>query len=155
VKDLGNAFHGVMQHIVLTRSRELTEQLEKVMAFQLERYSATQYSERLAKMVQKTLASSLLERIFSADNVEPELPMSEINEDGVVVEGFADLVIREGNDLTVIDYKTNLELNESKVSQYRAQLEGYSKILESATGLKVKERLLWHVLPEKIQEISV
>jgi ATP-dependent helicase/nuclease subunit A len=106
-------------------------------------------------MVQKTLASSLLERIFSADNVEPELPMSEINEDGVVVEGFADLVIREGNDLTVIDYKTNLELNESKVSQYRAQLEGYSKILESATGLKVKERLLWHVLPEKIQEISV
>jgi ATP-dependent exoDNAse (exonuclease V) beta subunit len=155
VASLGNAFHAVMEQIIVTRSTELSEQLNDFMASSLNKYGATAYQDRLTKMVERVFTSKLLVRILTADNALPELEMSETNDKGVLVEGFADLVIQEGNDLTVIDYKTNLELTAEKISHYKFQLDAYSKIIEVATGFEVKQKLLWHVLPDRIEEIAV
>jgi ATP-dependent helicase/nuclease subunit A len=106
-------------------------------------------------MIEGVLKSTLLGTVFDADNMWPELAVSATNAEGVIVEGYADLVIQEGEELTIIDYKTNLELTKEKIGNYKVQLDAYSEILESATGLKVKQKLLWHVLPEKIEVISV
>ena len=155
VASLGNAFHAVMEQIILNRSTELTKQLSDFMKSSLTKYGATAYEDRLAKMVGGVFTNKLLARIFDADNAWSELQMSDTDAEGVLIEGFADLVIQEGNELTVIDYKTNLELTAEKISDYKTQLDAYSKIIQAATGFQVKQKLLWHVLPHEINEIEL
>jgi ATP-dependent exoDNAse (exonuclease V) beta subunit len=155
VASLGNAFHAVMEQIVLMRLVDLSDELKAIITSSLDKYGATQYEERLTRMIEGVLASALLERVFSAGNCWPELAVSDANDEGLIVEGFADLVIQEGEDLTIIDYKTNLEMTQEKIIDYQVQLNVYSKILETASGLKVKQKILWHVLPEKIEEILI
>jgi len=152
---LGNAFHTVMEQIILKRSQDVTQDLEDFMRSALFDYGASAHEERLKRMVEGVLTTELLARILRADNAWPELPVSATDDAGVIMEGFADLVIREDNELTIIDYKTNLELTAEKIEQYKSQLDAYSKIIEAATELKVKQKLLWHILPDNIEEISV
>jgi ATP-dependent helicase/nuclease subunit A len=144
-----------MEQIMLRRLDQLTQELNDVISSALDSYQATQHQARLIQMIEGVLKSTLLGTVFDADNMWPELAVSATNAEGVIVEGYADLVIQEGEELTIIDYKTNLELTKEKIGNYKVQLDAYSVILESATGLKVKQKLLWHVLPEKIEVISV
>jgi ATP-dependent exoDNAse (exonuclease V) beta subunit len=155
VASLGNAFHAVMEQIMLRRLDQLTQELNDVISSALDSYQATQHQARLIQMIEGVLKSTFLGRVFDADKMWPELAVSATNDEGEIVEGYADLVIQEGEELTIIDYKTNLELTKEKIGNYKVQLDAYSEILESATGLKVKQKLLWHVLPEKIEVISV
>jgi ATP-dependent exoDNAse (exonuclease V) beta subunit len=144
-----------MEQIILKRSQVLTQDLEDFMRSALFNYGASAHEERLKQMVERVMTSELLARILGSDNAWPELPVSGTDDEGVIVEGFADLVIREDNELTIIDYKTNLELTSEKIDKYTSQLNAYSNIIEAATGLKVKQKMLWHVLPEKIEEVLI
>jgi ATP-dependent exoDNAse (exonuclease V) beta subunit len=121
----------------------------------LTKYGATAYEDRLVKMIGGVFTTKFLARVFDADNAWSELQMSDTDAEGALIEGFADLVIQEGNELTVIDYKTNLKLTAEKIAQYKTQLDAYSKIIEAATGFEVKQKLLWHVLPDEIKEIAL
>jgi ATP-dependent exoDNAse (exonuclease V) beta subunit len=155
VASLGNAFHEVMEQIILKRSQVVTQDLEDFMRSALFNYGASAHEERLKQMVERVMTSELLARILGSDNAWPELPVSGTDDEGVIVEGFADLVIREDHELTIIDYKTNLELTSEKIDKYTSQLNAYSKMIEAATGFKVKQKMLWHVLPEKIEEVLI
>lgn len=155
VAKLGNAFHSTMDFIIQTRSLEIDEALVLKMNAALAEYRVKEHNERLTKMIKTVLQSEILRRIYSADRVWAELQMAEIDADGMLVEGFADLVIQEGDLLTVLDYKTNLQLDSLKMAKYARQLQAYSQIIESATNLKVEEKLVVHVLPDKIETLSV
>lgn len=155
VAKLGNAFHSTMEFIVDSRLREIDEAVTKKMELALSEYGVTEHGNRLEKMVANMLQSDILTRIYAADDVRPELEISQINQDGTLVEGFADLVLREGNLISVLDYKTNLQLDEAKLAKYAKQLDAYAEIIESATGLHVKEKLVLHVLPEKLEVLIV
>jgi ATP-dependent exoDNAse (exonuclease V) beta subunit len=106
-------------------------------------------------MLENMQASDIIKRIYAADQVWPELEISEVNSEGLLVEGFADLVIREGDSLVVFDYKTNLQLDEVKMAKYAQQLGAYSQIIQRATSQPVAERFLIHVLPEKVVLLAV
>ena len=63
--------------------------------------------------------------------------------DGVVVEGFVDLLFTDGNgDLVVVDYKTDADPSAQTVAAYRRQLAVYATALTDATGLAVARRVL-------------
>ncbi len=62
-------------------------------------------------------------------------------EDGTLLESIADLAFREGDDWTVVDFKTDYELGE-RVESYRRQVAVYVRGIERATGAKVRGVLL-------------
>jgi ATP-dependent exoDNAse (exonuclease V) beta subunit len=155
VAKLGNAFHKVLEAALGRRATEIDQLVQLSMQQALQEYGVPQFEERLQKMVANVFNHAVIQRIYAADHVMPELEISEINGDGVLVEGFADLVLREGDSLVVIDYKTNLQLDPEKVTGYAQQLDVYAQIIQRATQLVVKEKLLFHVLPEKAELIAV
>ncbi len=155
VAKLGNAFHKVMERAIERRVREVDSPLTEVIRGALVEYGVPEHEERLVKMISIVFEHEIMERIYAADRVMPELSISEINENGMLVEGFADLVIQEGGSLVVLDYKTNLELNQDKVGVYAKQLDAYAQIIQRATGLPVVEKILVHVLPEKVALVAV
>ena len=56
------------------------------------------------------------------------------------MEGYIDLLFREGKRLVVVDYKTDAKPN---ARLYAAQLGAYANALEAITGQKVAEKLLF------------
>lgn len=155
VAKLGNVFHRVMELAIERGAREIDQPLMLVIKSALLDYGVPEHEERLVKMVAIIFEHAIMDRIYSADKVMPELAISEINEDGVLVEGFADLVIEEEGSIVVIDYKTNLKLSRDKIEVYSKQLDAYAQIIQRATKLPVVERLLVHVLPEKVELVAV
>lgn len=155
VAKLGNAFHQVMEYAVQARVREIDTSLRKQMTRSLAEYGVSDQEDRLSKMLDGFFSHPVMDRIYSADHVMPELAISEVNEDGILVEGFADLVIQEADALVVLDYKTNLLLSPEKISHYAKQLDAYAQIIQRATQYRVTEKILVHVLPDKIELVAV
>ena len=63
--------------------------------------------------------------------------------DGIVVEGFVDLLFTDDNgDLVVVDYKTDADPAPATLDAYRRQLAVYATALTDATGLTVARRVL-------------
>jgi ATP-dependent helicase/nuclease subunit A len=155
VTKLGKAFHLVMEFVVNNKLKSVDQTIEQKIVAALDEYQVAHHHDRLVKMLEIMLASEVLKRIYAADQVWPELEISEVNSEGLLVEGFADIVIREGDSLVVFDYKTNLQLDEVKMAKYAHQLGVYSQIIQRATSRPVAERFLIHVLPEKVELLAV
>ena len=80
--------------------------------------------------------SELAERIAKADEVMKEIPftqLEEINSETIAVQGVIDCIIREGDEYTVIDFKTD-EVPDAE--KYREQLAYYAKAVEKSFGAK-------------------
>ena len=63
-------------------------------------------------------------------------------EDGVLVEGVADLAIRENGSWTVIDFKTDLDIA-GRIEEYRTQIGLYLRGIRASTGLPASGIILW------------
>jgi ATP-dependent exoDNAse (exonuclease V) beta subunit len=144
-----------MEFVVNNKIETVNQTVEMKIVSALEEYEVVEHHDRLVKMLENMLASDIIKRVYAADQVWPELEISEVNSEGLLVEGFADLVIREGDSLVVFDYKTNLQLDEAKMAKYAQQLGAYSQIIQRATSRPVAERFLIHVLPEKVELLAV
>ena len=155
VAKLGNAFHKVMELAIERRIREIDPALMMDIRNALSTYGVPEHEERLVKMTSSMFEHAFMDRIYSADRAIPELAISEINEEGVLVEGFADLVLEENGSILVVDFKTNLQLNRDNLDIYAKQLDAYAQIIQRATSLTVAEKLLVHVLPDKVELVAV
>ena len=72
-----------------------------------------------------------------------QLP-KEMADEPVVVQGIADCVFREGDELVLVDYKTDrVKTEEELVARYRSQLMFYKQALQRLLGLPVKQMLLY------------
>ena len=60
-----------------------------------------------------------------------------------MVQGIADVYFIEGDDIVLIDYKTDHADEDELKERHGTQLEFYAKSLERLNGLKVKEKLIW------------
>ncbi len=65
-------------------------------------------------------------------------------EETVLIQGIVDVFFEEEDGLVLADYKTDVvDLEQTLVDRYRVQLDYYREALESLTGKKVKERILY------------
>ena len=79
------------------------------------------------------------------------VPASELNEEWtgeetVLVQGIIDAYFSEGEELVLVDYKTDrVRPGEENrlVELYHVQLEDYAKALERMTGKKVREKYIY------------
>jgi|GEM_PF-807160 len=61
-----------------------------------------------------------------------------------VIQGITDLFFVEGNEIVLVDYKTNTHVTEKDlIDEYRGQLAIYAHALEESMGMRVKERILY------------
>ena len=75
-------------------------------------------------------------------------------EELVLIQGIIDVYFYEGDEVVVVDYKTDRVSQEEELRErYRMQLSYYERALEMVTGKKVKERLLYSFALGKEVEI--
>ena len=94
--------------------------------------------------VSSTLQHPLMKRALAAAHkrlCQRELPLTLRLQDGLMVEGVADLIFSEDGEWTVVDFKTDHELA-SALSRYRRQVGIYAAAIRDATGSKCKAFLL-------------
>ncbi len=158
----GTIFHSVMQHLRLDRistSAVVEEQIYGMVADEL-------LTEQQAKVVDiekivRFFHSPLGRRMLQATNIYREIPFNielhcreiykDLPEEGyaqetVLVQGVIDCYFEEGEDIVLIDYKTDYVSNGNTdiiKEKYRIQIDYYAKALESITGKRVTEKYIY------------
>ena len=104
------------------------------------------------------LASDLCARAVKSGDVNREFPIfceyvpnagewnitDWTNEEKPFIQGIADMFFIEDGEIVLVDYKTNSNTTaEMLIDEYRGQLEVYARALSEATGLNVKQKLLY------------
>jgi ATP-dependent helicase/nuclease subunit A len=97
--------------------------------------------EAAAVAVARALRHPLFDRVRASGDVRHEMDVTTRRSDGVVVEGTADLVFREGDHFVVVDYKTDLDVGE-RAAAYEAQVSLYADLIALATGRDVDAVLI-------------
>ncbi len=156
----GNAMHFILQHLDLkqVQSREqIQNQLDLMTARQL--LSAEEAAAVEIESLMNFYQSDIGRRVLAADTVKRETPFnllcpaSEVIEgaetapdEELLVQGIIDLYFTEGDDIVLVDYKTDYitpENRSSKIDAYRVQIELYKRALESILKKRVKESYLY------------
>lgn len=77
------------------------------------------------------------------------------NNTKVIVQGVIDLVIVRGDEVYLIDYKTNRGVSDTQLTDlYRLQLELYSRAFEEATGKSVSHKCIYSFCLGKLIEVE-
>ena len=96
-------------------------------------------------MVREALKSQLLQRCIKSGRYQKEVPFTYKN-NGTIFEGVMDVVLKEGDGLTVLDFKTDLVEKEnlnSKLEHYKPQAQVYSDAIKTIFGKPPKEVILF------------
>ena len=79
------------------------------------------------------------------------------SEELIMIQGIIDAFFYEGDDIVLVDYKTDfvMKCQEEKLAErYKTQLDYYARALESVTGKKVKEKIIYSFSLGKIIEVG-
>ncbi|WP_408070484.1 helicase-exonuclease AddAB subunit AddA [Butyrivibrio sp. JL13D10] len=77
---------------------------------------------------------------ISANKINEEFPESEL----VLIQGIIDVWFEEGEDIVLLDYKTDkVKEGRELAEKYKIQLDYYQEALERITKKKVKERIIY------------
>lgn len=172
-KKRGDAYHKVMEALDFrTRSEDVPAVLERMCGSgritELERDSVE--PDDIAAF----LESDLCGRAASSSDVNREFPIfcecgaEELEavgadtagidwtgEEKPFIQGIADMFFVEDGEIVLVDYKTNRHTTEEKLTEeYRGQLNVYARALSEATGMKVKQKLLYSFDLKKEIEIE-
>jgi ATP-dependent exoDNAse (exonuclease V) beta subunit len=96
---------------------------------------------RASQTVQRLFGHDLLARARAAaarGMCRRETPLSSVMPDGTLVEGVVDLAFEESGEWTVVDYKTDRDLETAGEERYRRQIAVYLSAIARATGLPAK-----------------
>ena len=166
----GTIMHLVMQYLDLTRVGSTTEidcQLQEmiVQGLLVEDEMRAVQTEKIAHF----FASSLGQRMLHSSQVYREVPfnlvckaaqvLEDINagDEELLVQGVIDLYFVEGDDLVLVDYKTDYISAQNRaalIAQYTVQINMYRQALESILQKKVKESYLYLFHPEETIAIA-
>ena len=86
-------------------------------------------------------------RALSSPLVRREWSFNLMTGEDTMVQGVLDLCFLEGDEWVLVDYKTDyVQEMDSLLARYAAQLNWYRRALETLTGRKVKEALIYSVV---------
>ena len=79
------------------------------------------------------------------------------SEELIMIQGIIDAFFYEGDDIFLVDYKTDFVMKgqeEKLAERYKTQLDYYARALESVTGKRVREKLIYSFSLGKIIEMG-
>jgi ATP-dependent helicase/nuclease subunit A len=106
-------------------------------------------TQEAAELAAKALTNSLLIRAKKSTQVFRELSLTGKNPEGVFLNAVIDLAFLEDGAWVVVDYKTDHDPQRG-LESYRKQIGYYSELLETFTGLKVKEARLYFLRKDQV-----
>jgi ATP-dependent exoDNAse (exonuclease V) beta subunit len=139
---VGRAVHAVLQVVDLTTG----EGLDDAVAAQCVAEGVVEHTEVVRAMARAALDSEVVQRAAAREHWR-ESYVGTVQGDGIVHEGFADLIYREDDgSLVVVDYKTDA-VPEAAVpvrsAIYQPQMDAYVEMLGAATGVDAHSTLLF------------
>jgi ATP-dependent exoDNAse (exonuclease V) beta subunit len=138
---VGRAVHGVLQSIDLATGVDL----DGAVAAQCVAEGVTEHEDVVRGLVRSALESAVVRRA-AARNHWRESYVG-MRDEGIVLEGFADLVYRDDDGrLVVVDYKTDAipaAAVDARTAFYAPQVQAYRRALSAATGARVDSVLLF------------
>ena len=75
----------------------------------------------------------------------------------IMIQGIIDAFFYEGEDIILVDYKTDFVMKgqeEKLVERYKTQLDYYARAIESVTGKKVNEKIIYSFSLGKTIEVE-
>ncbi|MSR64233.1 MAG: hypothetical protein EXS18_00440 [Verrucomicrobiae bacterium] len=130
----GTVMHEVLSMIDFTKANERAA-LWKSSA-DLAGMSADE-TKRGAEMLERFARTELFGRIARANEIHREMPFASRKGDAII-EGIMDLVFREGDEWTLLDYKTDHVSKEDVAGHaegYRPQIDAYAEALKTIGGI--------------------
>lgn len=161
----GTAMHFVMQRLDLSRvnsMEEIKEQLKELVDEELlsrEEFKSIRVN-KIFNFFKSNLGKRLLAAYNNGDKVYKELPFfteispldvddslpEDIKDEKVRLQGVIDCFFYEGEDIVLIDYKTDYVergKEEEMISKYAVQINYYKAALKKITGREIKESYLY------------
>ena len=148
----GTIIHFVMQNINLSNTGSLSYELDRML--QNGMLSEKQLAYVDVKAIENFFLSDIGKRLLSSDDVRREYKFfvempSEyvmgdsvpVNDETVIIQGVVDCFFIENGEIVILDYKTG-KMNK----KYQKQIKVYESCLEKATGLKVKETVIYPLI---------
>jgi ATP-dependent helicase/nuclease subunit A len=134
--------HGVLQVVDLATG----EGLEEAVSAQCVAEGVMEYADLVSALVRSALDSDVVKRAAERPHWR-ESYVGMVQENGMVLEGFVDLIYREADgSLVVVDYKTD-DVSETaldaRAHHYRPQIRAYSTALASIEDQVPAGRLLF------------
>ena len=143
---LGRAVHGVMKDCSLSDGLDLAALAKAQAAIE----GITYREDRVLELSTWIWESEPVRRAVASGRWWREVPVGASLDgvdyegsvvDGVLVEGFIDLLYEDGTDLVVVDYKTDDVRGDAEVANrmetYRIQGEAYARLVHEVTGRSV------------------
>jgi len=137
----GALVHAVLATISLDASRNETAEVVDLQGRILG--ARAQEVESAGKVIEAVLGHPLMARARESarhGRCRRETPVT-LAKEGILVEGVADLAFLEGDTWTVVDFKTDDEL-ETRLENYRKQVGIYAEAITLATGQKAEAILM-------------
>ena len=166
---LGTVLHSVMEHMdfreAMKAKEEAGDDREKVKEYLNGFLDGLEASEILMPIERASVDTELFERFLETDLAKrmtdspalyKETPfVNTVEMDGrdILVQGIIDCYFEEGDELVLIDYKSNLSKENIK-EIYDTQIKLYKKALEDLTGKKVKESYLYLIRYGELVDMS-
>lgn len=153
----GTIMHTVMQYIDM-KSCSSRKEIEDELCRLKERGIITDEQAKYVspERIYKFFTTNIGQRVLKADRVEREfkflllVPSNDLvpntGDEEILLQGVIDCFICEGDEITIIDYKTDYINDgniEEKTELYRNQLEIYAKAITKITGKKVKDMVIY------------
>ncbi|WP_153504987.1 UvrD-helicase domain-containing protein [Cumulibacter manganitolerans] len=139
---IGRAVHGVLQIVDLATG----EGLDDAVASQCLAEGVVDHADSVRALVQSALDSDVVRRAAARPHWR-ESYVGMVDDDGIVLEGFIDLIYREDDGtLVVVDYKTDripLAAIPARQAYYAPQLRAYHEALEVGAHVASEGRLLF------------
>ncbi len=146
-KKKGDAYHKAMELLDFSGTSAQLGEL-----FSHGKLTEAEYRSIDAGEIEAFLGSGLCARLCASSEVHREFPIFceydmeglPENEEKPFIQGIADLWFIEDGRIVLVDYKTNSNTSPERLrEEYEGQLLVYKRALEEATGLSVKECLLY------------
>ncbi len=155
--EIGTITHFVMQHINIKNDLDL-EGIKNQILNMVSRSLLTEDEAKVVNITQiaRFFKSNIGKRMIASDRVRRETPfvikkqandvIKNLNEDdNILIQGIVDCYFYEGDDIVVIDYKTDAVHDNIDIikQQYEVQILAYKEALEKLTNKMVKECYLY------------
>lgn len=154
----GNMMHLVMHHLDFNsiKAEEINKQMQDWVKKEIISDEDLKYVD--VTQILHFFNTKLGKRILEAELVWRETPFNllceaseiiqgmSLSEQNLLVQGVIDLHFEEGDEIILLDYKTDsfpIEKLSEKAEQYKGQLDLYSKALERILGKKVREKYIY------------
>ena len=167
--EVGTFTHLVMQHIDFQNTKSINDIENQIEELVKNEFLTNEQARVInTKKIYNFIKNPIVERIRKSNNVRREKPfyieMSSkdlipniadvYKNEKILIQGVIDLYFQEGEELIILDYKTDyIEDVEKTKEKYYLQLDYYRKALERITGKTVKEKYLYLFNIEKLEKI--